>query len=155
MVLIIFCLIKQIGLEGGDVSLSEIVSSSDTTDYDYAAFTELSLPDGNYTVSVTAVNGIQQQSQRKQAQVYVLTKQPLTTGNCIIILLNYNMTDFILRANFMRINAKAYKFYYRYFTCIFRQKHEGYGSRTNRPPLYDWKKEQIQQITKYQSKSTN
>ena len=64
----------------GDVRLSEIVSSSDTSDFEFVSFTDIHLPDGPHTVSVTAVNGVQMQSQRKQTELYVLTSEPQTTG---------------------------------------------------------------------------
>ena len=67
-------------VDGGDVRLSEIVSSSDTPDFEFVSITDIHLPDGKYTVSVTAVNGVQMQSQRKQTDVYVLTSEPQTTG---------------------------------------------------------------------------
>jgi len=67
-------------IDGGDVHLSEIVSSSDTPDFEFVSFTDIHLPDGKYTVSVTAVNGVQMQSQRKQTELYVLTTEPQTTG---------------------------------------------------------------------------
>ena len=66
-------------VDGGDVRLSEIVSSSDTPDFEFVSFTNIHLPDGKYTVSVTAVNGVQMQSQRKQTELYVLTSEPQTT----------------------------------------------------------------------------
>ena len=72
--------VLKVSVDGGDVHLSEIVSSSDTPYFEFVSFTDIQLPDGKYTVSVTAVNGVYMSSQRKQTYVYVLTTEPKATG---------------------------------------------------------------------------
>ncbi|XP_053401094.1 uncharacterized protein LOC123523194 isoform X2 [Mercenaria mercenaria] len=72
----------EVQLVGNDVSMTEIVPST-STGYNYASFTGLNLVDGEYNVSVTAINKIRMQSQRKSETFYLLTEAPRLTGEQI------------------------------------------------------------------------
>ncbi|WAR05117.1 hypothetical protein MAR_020486 [Mya arenaria] len=74
------CLISLVGV---DTSFSETVVGS-TSDVNFASFTGLNLEDGQYEVTVQAVNEIHMYSEKKTIGFYLLTSKPANTGGSVV-----------------------------------------------------------------------
>ncbi|WAR06111.1 hypothetical protein MAR_021480 [Mya arenaria] len=72
-----------ISLVGVDTSFSETVIGS-SSDVNFASFTGLNLEDGQYKVTVQAVNEIHMYSEKKTIGFYLLTSIPTITGGSVV-----------------------------------------------------------------------
>lgn len=84
--------------------MSEIVPAT-SSGYNYASFTGLDLADGEYVVSVIAINEIRMKSERKSEAFHLLTDAPHLSGKLYSLFYFHFIFLFLLCPSFIWLLA--------------------------------------------------
>lgn len=100
----------MVSLKGNGIDASEIVPGA-STGFSYASFNGLAIVDGEYTVSVAAVNEVQMVTGKKSSTFQLLTKPPALIGQTKFGL-QWNKDSSTLNCTWSGVFSSHYPLYY-------------------------------------------